>query len=68
MFLYLQSQVDVYKLKPNSSYIFEVWASNELGEGEIVQVEATTNHNSEEIGEFPSLHVEKSVTGSSESH
>lgn len=46
-----QSQIDVYKLEPNSTYIFEVWASNELGEGEVVQVEATTHHDINEMGE-----------------
>ncbi|XP_054289240.1 protein turtle homolog A isoform X2 [Macrosteles quadrilineatus] len=43
------SQIDVYKLEPNSTYLFEVWASNQLGEGEVVQVEGTTHHDSEEI-------------------
>ncbi|XP_046680819.1 uncharacterized protein LOC124367763 isoform X1 [Homalodisca vitripennis] len=43
------SQIDIYNLDPNSTYIFEVWASNDLGEGEIVQVEAKTQHNNEEI-------------------
>lgn len=46
----MQSQIDVALLKPNSTYIFQVWASSELGEGEVVQVEATTLHDIQEMG------------------
>uniref|UniRef100_A0A1B6CS62 Fibronectin type-III domain-containing protein n=1 Tax=Clastoptera arizonana TaxID=38151 RepID=A0A1B6CS62_9HEMI len=43
------SQIDVYHLEPNSTYIFQVWAVNKLGQGEVFETDATTQHNNEEI-------------------
>lgn len=37
-----QRQIDVYKLEPNTSYAFRVWATNQLGSGEITEVVAIT--------------------------
>lgn len=35
-------QIDVYGLQPNTSYEFKVWATNQLGRGEVTQVVSTT--------------------------
>lgn len=43
------TQIDVYQLEPNSTYLFQVWANNKLGPGEITQVEAVTRHDTQEI-------------------
>ncbi|BES95119.1 FN3 [Nesidiocoris tenuis] len=43
------TQIDVYQLEPNSTYVFQVWANNRLGRGEITEVEALTKHDSQEI-------------------
>lgn len=40
----------MYQLEPNSTYVFQVWANNRLGRGEITEVEALTKHDSQEIG------------------
>lgn len=42
-------QIDVYRLDPNTTYVFKIWASNELGPGEETVLEATTLHDIEEI-------------------
>lgn len=52
LLLLLQRQIDVYKLEPNTTYAFRIWGTNQLGEGEIVEVESTTLKIYEEIGEF----------------
>lgn len=41
--------IDVYRLSPNSTYVFRIWASNQLGDGEITEIEGTTTHDSQEI-------------------
>ena len=46
----LQRQIDVYHLVPNTTYSFRVWATNQLGRGEIVEVEGHTHHSIEELG------------------
>lgn len=46
----MQRQVDVYHLEPNTTYTFRVWATNQLGRGEIVEVEGHTHHSVEELG------------------
>ncbi|XP_075220763.1 protein sidekick-1 isoform X2 [Lycorma delicatula] len=43
------TQIDVYRLEPNSTYQFQVWANNKLGEGEAVILEACTQHDVQEI-------------------
>jgi hypothetical protein len=40
----------VYHLVPNTTYSFRVWATNQLGRGEIVEVEGHTHHSTEELG------------------
>ncbi|KAL7294554.1 hypothetical protein TKK_0012080 [Trichogramma kaykai] len=42
-------QIDVYHLEPNTTYVFRVWATNQLGRGEIVEVEGHTHHSIEEL-------------------
>ncbi|KAF4523497.1 hypothetical protein B566_EDAN004568 [Ephemera danica] len=42
-------QIDVYHLQPNSTYVFQIWATNHLGPGEVTEQEAQTHHDSEEI-------------------
>ncbi|XP_063225073.1 protein turtle homolog A [Bacillus rossius redtenbacheri] len=42
-------QIDVYRLDPNTTYVFKVWANNQLGPGEATQLQATTLHSVEEI-------------------
>ncbi|XP_014474074.1 PREDICTED: Down syndrome cell adhesion molecule-like protein 1 homolog [Dinoponera quadriceps] len=42
-------QIDVYHLVPNTTYLFRVWATNQLGRGEIVEVEGHTHHSVEEL-------------------
>ncbi|XP_017789239.1 PREDICTED: contactin-2-like isoform X2 [Habropoda laboriosa] len=42
-------QIDVYHLVPNTTYSFRVWATNQLGRGDIVEVEGHTHHSVEEL-------------------
>ncbi|CAG9863503.1 unnamed protein product [Phyllotreta striolata] len=35
-------QIEVYKLDPNTTYQFRIWATNQLGRGEITEVFGTT--------------------------
>ncbi|XP_019864987.1 contactin-3 [Aethina tumida] len=35
-------QIEVYKLTPNTTYEFRIWATNQLGRGEITEVIGTT--------------------------
>lgn len=35
-------QIEVYKLQPNTTYEFRIWATNQLGRGEITTVTGTT--------------------------
>ncbi|XP_033225115.1 protein turtle homolog A isoform X2 [Belonocnema kinseyi] len=42
-------QIDVYHLEPNTTYSFRVWATNQLGPGEIVEVDGHTHHSDEEL-------------------
>ncbi|KAG7188210.1 hypothetical protein KM043_016081 [Ampulex compressa] len=42
-------QIDVYHLVPNTTYSFRVWATNQLGRGDIVEVEGHTQHSIEEL-------------------
>ncbi|XKL67727.1 hypothetical protein PGB90_003218 [Kerria lacca] len=45
----LTTQADIYKLSPNSTYFFQIWASNKLGPGDITNATATTLHDNQEI-------------------
>lgn len=42
-------QIDVYELEPNTTYLFKMWATNQLGPGKETIREATTKHNMEEV-------------------
>lgn len=43
-------QIEVYKLEPNTTYAFRVWATNQLGKGEVAEVEGHTLCNNQELG------------------
>lgn len=45
-----QRQLEVYHLKPNESYDFQIWANGHLGPGDISNVTATTKSQYEEKG------------------
>jgi len=49
-FVTLKRQIDVYHLVPNTTYSFRVWATNQLGKGEVVEVEGHTHYSVEELG------------------
>ncbi|XP_018321661.1 protein sidekick-1 isoform X2 [Agrilus planipennis] len=38
---------EVYNLKPNTTYTFRMWATNQLGQGAITEVHKTTLHNNQ---------------------
>jgi hypothetical protein len=40
--IWFQTQMDIYKLEPNKTYRFRVWASNKIGPGDYAEVKATT--------------------------
>lgn len=42
-------QIDIYKLNPNTTYLFQVWATNKLGPGEVTNITVRTLYNNEEI-------------------
>ncbi|GLH09487.1 Uncharacterized protein GBIM_14589 [Gryllus bimaculatus] len=42
-------QIDVYELEPNTTYLFKMWATNQLGPGKETILEGTTSHNMEEM-------------------
>ncbi len=52
---FFQTQVDIYKLNPNSTYLFQLWATNRLGSSEITNVTAKTLHDSQEIGKIAEM-------------
>lgn len=44
--------MEVYRLAPNTTYEFRIWANNELGSGEVVTTNVTTLPETKEEGEF----------------
>nr|CAD7195188.1 unnamed protein product [Timema douglasi]CAD7260641.1 unnamed protein product [Timema shepardi] len=42
-------QIDIYHLDPNTTYVFKIWATNQLGHGEATLLKAKTLHDIEEI-------------------
>ncbi|KAK7081883.1 hypothetical protein SK128_025117, partial [Halocaridina rubra] len=44
-----EGQVDVYNLQPNSTYEFQLWASNKYGSSDVISVSATTSNDDYEI-------------------
>ncbi|KRT84345.1 Fibronectin domain-containing protein [Oryctes borbonicus] len=42
-------RIEVYKLEPNTTYAFRIWAVNQLGKGDITEIVSTTLHNYTEI-------------------
>lgn len=48
--LHFQRQIEVYKLLPNTTYQFRIWATNLLGRGEITEAFGTTKDNYNEMG------------------
>lgn len=47
-----QRQLEVYHLKPNETYDFQIWANNYLGPGDIRTVSGTTRSQYEEQGKL----------------
>lgn len=45
-------QLEVYHLTPNTSYQFRIWATNEVGPGEVSTITARTVEPTQEKGEF----------------
>lgn len=43
-------QLEIYHLKPNTSYQFRIWATNEAGAGEIAMINARTVEPVQEKG------------------
>jgi len=43
--------MEVYRLAPNTTYEFRIWANNELGSGEVVTTNVTTLPETKEEGE-----------------
>jgi len=44
--------MEVYRLAPNTTYEFRIWANNELGSGEVVTTNVTTLPETKEEGEY----------------
>jgi len=42
--------MEVYRLAPNTTYEFRIWANNELGSGEVVTTNVTTLPETKEEG------------------
>jgi len=51
----MQTQIEIYKLDPNTTYRFRVWSSNKLGPGDYSEITATTTETSHKEGIFYSL-------------
>lgn len=45
-----QRQMEVYRLAPNTTYEFRIWANNELGSGDVVTTNVTTLPETKEEG------------------
>ena len=50
-----QTQVEIYKLHPNTTYKFRVWAINKLGPGDYAEVMATTKDTLDNQGIYYSF-------------
>lgn len=55
MFMRPQRQLEVYHLKPNETYDFQIWANNHIGPGVIANVSGTTKSQYEEKGKQPQV-------------
>lgn len=42
--------MEVYRLEPNTTYEFRIWANNQLGSGEVVTTNVTTLPETKEEG------------------
>lgn len=42
-------QIEVYKLEPNTTYAFRVWGINQLGKGEVSEIEGRTLMNNQDL-------------------
>ena len=47
---YLQTQLNIYRLQPNTTYRFRVWATNNLGPGDYAECLTTTKLLSNDEG------------------
>ena len=52
-----QTQVEIYKLHPNTTYKFRVWAINKLGPGDYAEVMATTKDTLDNQGIYYSFYM-----------
>lgn len=44
--------MEVYRLEPNTTYEFRIWANNQLGSGEVVTTNVTTLPETKEEGKL----------------
>ncbi|XP_031356482.1 protein sidekick-2 isoform X2 [Photinus pyralis] len=42
-------QIEVYKLEPNTTYAFRVWGINQLGKGDVAEIEGRTLMNNQDL-------------------
>lgn len=49
-YVLVQRQMEVYRLEPNTTYEFRLWANNQLGSGEMVTTNVTTLSETKEEG------------------
>jgi len=47
-----QRRMDIFHLLPNATYLFEMWANNQLGKGVSTTLEVSTHYDMQEIGKF----------------
>lgn len=53
--------MEVYRLEPNTTYEFRIWANNQLGSGEVVTTNVTTLPETKEEGECSSNLIQKTL-------
>lgn len=44
--------MEVYRLEPNTTYEFRLWANNQLGSGDVVTTNVTTLSETKEEGNY----------------
>jgi hypothetical protein len=52
LLLRFQRHLDIFHLSPNATYLFELWANNQLGKGTSTLVEVSTHNDMQEIGKL----------------
>nr|CAG4649589.1 EOG090X0B8X [Scapholeberis mucronata] len=51
------TQLEIYKLSPNTTYRFRVWAANKLGPGDYAEVITTTKDVTNDLGKISESHL-----------